>query len=160
MKIGVMSDSHGDKDAIRQAAARAGQVDLWLHAGDYCQDAVFLGRIASVPVITVAGNCDGSAQVRPDEFMNALDKKIWLTHGHRYKVKQNQDELIWWAGQYGVDIVVYGHTHVADILRQDQVLAFNPGSVAFPRVGSPSFGLIEIVFGDKAEAQIVYLKGR
>lgn len=159
MKIGVMSDSHGDREAIRQAVARGGPVDCWLHAGDHCQDAVFLGMIVSVPVIAVAGNCDGSAQAKPDEFLEALDKRIWLTHGHRYKVKRNQDELIWWAGQYEADIVVYGHTHVADILRQDQVLAFNPGSVAFPRDGGPpSFGFIEIVSGRNPEAQIVYLR--
>ena len=32
MKIGIMSDSHGDRRAIDRAVERAGKVDLWLHA--------------------------------------------------------------------------------------------------------------------------------
>ena len=43
MRIGVMSDSHGDTAAVKRAVEFAGNVDIWLHAGDYCSDAACIG---------------------------------------------------------------------------------------------------------------------
>ena len=39
IRIGVVSDTHGDFQALEQVLDQAGEVDLWLHAGDYSQDA-------------------------------------------------------------------------------------------------------------------------
>ncbi|HWR55298.1 MAG TPA: metallophosphoesterase family protein, partial [Negativicutes bacterium] len=35
MRIGIVSDTHGDQRAIKQVVAQVGPVDLWLHAGDH-----------------------------------------------------------------------------------------------------------------------------
>ena len=53
-------------------------------------------------------------------------------------------ELLWWAKQYEVDIVIYGHTHIAENVMIDNVVLFNPGSVGSPRQGKASCGLLEI----------------
>jgi predicted phosphodiesterase len=53
-------------------------------------------------------------------------RKIWLTHGHRYHAKERVGELLWWGRQYGVDAVVYGHSHIPDRTWQDGILLFNP----------------------------------
>lgn len=145
MKIGVISDTHGDWLSIERAIARAGKVDMWLHAGDLSQDGRFLAELSGVPVTSVAGNCDGHTAAKPDEFIESGGVKIWLTHGHRYNVRDGHRELLFWAQRYEVQTVVYGHTHIPETHWDQDVLVFNPGSASRPRGGFPaSFGILEI----------------
>lgn len=133
MILGVMSDSHGDAGAIEKAVNAMGEVDFWLHAGDFCSDADILAKFTGKQVYAVAGNCDGmSAKSKVDEFLTVEGKKIWLTHGHQSSVKSGTDDLIWNAKQYGVDIVIYGHTHISEISQYEDLYVINPGSVARP----------------------------
>jgi putative phosphoesterase len=149
MRIGVISDSHGSVTALRKAVAAAGQVDMWLHAGDYSQDAPRLAALTGLPVTAVAGNCDGLTDAKVDEFIAAGGRKIWLTHGHRYHAKDRGGELIWWGRQYGVDVIVYGHSHIPERSWQDGILLFNPGGAVHPRGGSAaSCGVLTIAGGD------------
>ena len=157
MRIGVVSDSHGQLEALRAAAAALGEVDLWLHAGDCSQDSRVLSEVSAAPVIAVKGNCDGSAQTKPDEFIELEGCYIWLTHGHRHGVKYNCDELVWWAKEYRVQAVVYGHSHQPDNRFDSGVLVFNPGSVALPRGGRPTCGLIELDQSGVLQAEIIEL---
>lgn len=159
MKIGVISDTHGNTALILKAIKAAGPVDMWLHAGDYSQDATFLAQETGLPVTAVAGNCDGITAAKVDEFITAGGKKIWLTHGHRYRSKERSGELVWWGRQYGVDIVIYGHSHVADITWEENLLIFNPGSTVHPRGGQgASCGLLVIGDDGEVQASIVPLK--
>ncbi len=144
MRIGVVSDSHGKLSALRAAAEALGEVDLWLHAGDCSQDVRALSEVSKAPVIAVKGNCDGAVQTKPDEFIEVGGCSLWLTHGHRHGVKYDCDELIWWAKEYRVQAVVYGHSHQPDNRVESGVLVFNPGSVALPRGGRATCGLLEI----------------
>lgn len=156
MIIGVMSDTHGNAAALRRAVVAAGPVDCWLHAGDYSQDANLLAEISGLPVTAVAGNCDGQTTAKVDEFIEVADKKLWLTHGHRYHARERTAELAWWGRQYCVDAVIYGHTHVPGIIDSDGLIIFNPGSPYQPRQGSgPSCGLLEIDAAGKLTARLV-----
>jgi putative phosphoesterase len=156
MKIGIMSDSHGNRTAIEAAAASAGDVDLWLHAGDCCPDADYLGIISATRVIKVRGNCDyPSETVQDEELIEAGGHTIFLTHGHTYGVKWGTDDLAVIAANEGADIVVYGHTHIAEQSRQGSVLILNPGSISQPRDGSkPSFMLLSFSEGKILAKQI------
>lgn len=144
MKIGVISDTHGDHGAIRLAVQMIPDADVWLHAGDYSQDATYLARLVSAPVFAAKGNCDGLSTAKVDEFVEVAGKKIWITHGHRYSVKQSVAELVQWGKQYEVDVVVFGHTHLPDNQQCEGILIFNPGSAGEPRVGHGTFGILEI----------------
>lgn len=155
MRIGVLSDSHGSQTAITRAVAAAGPVDMWLHAGDYSQDARRLADLTGLPVTAVAGNCDGVTAAKIDEFIEAGGRKIWLTHGHRYHAKERCGELLWWGRQYGVDVVIYGHSHVPDISLHDGVLLFNPGGAVHPRCGHPPSCGVLVIAGGKIEAEII-----
>ena len=64
MRIGVMSDSHGNTMAVDRAIELAGSVDCWLHAGDLIEDAEYLAMVTDKKVINVAGNCDCQALER------------------------------------------------------------------------------------------------
>lgn len=158
MRIGVISDTHGDIQVLKEVIAAAGAVDHWLHAGDYCQDGVWLGEITNLPVTVVAGNCDRMLAARADEYVDIAGKTIWLTHGHRNNVKYGVQDLIWWGKQYDSDIVVFGHTHVPYNAWHEGILLFNPGSPSLPRGGSsPSYGIIHIQENGIVEANIMKL---
>ena len=114
MKIGIMSDSHGDRRAIDRAVERAGKVDLWLHAGDCAPDAAYLALVSAVRVENVAGNTDWPDGKTPDEIVvEAAGHRIFLTHGHIYGVRSTLEMLVAAAKEAQADIAVYGHTHVA-----------------------------------------------
>ena len=158
MRIGVISDTHGDITALRQVIAAAGPVDHWLHAGDYFQDGWKLAELTGLPVTVVAGNCDRTTAVPVDAYTELAGKTIWLTHGHRHNVKYGLGELAWWGGQYGADIVVFGHTHIPYSGWHDGRLLFNPGSPGAPRGGSnPSCGILHIQENGVIEEHIVEL---
>jgi putative phosphoesterase len=145
VRIGVLGDSHGDFRSLNQAVSLAGTVDLWLHTGDFCRDALVLATLTTTPVLMVAGNCDGRNEAKPDEFIELAGFQLWLTHGHRHGVKQDTRDLTAWALRYEADIVVYGHTHQALIQSEAGILLFNPGSTALPRRGKKgSFGILEL----------------
>lgn len=158
MRIGVISDTHGDRASIKQAVKVVPNADMWLHAGDYSQDAAYLASLVAVPVFAAKGNCDGQTSAKIDEFVEAAGKKIWLTHGHRYSVKQGTGDLIEWGMQYEVDIIIYGHTHIPDQLWCEGLLIFNPGSAAEPRVGFGTCGVIEITNEGKVRGQIIEIE--
>ncbi len=145
MKIGIVSDTHGDQRAIKQVVAQAGPVDLWLHAGDHVRDARFLGELTGLPVHMAAGNCDPRDAGLPDQFLTCEGHRLMLTHGHYYRVKEGLQELMWWGRQYEVDVIVFGHTHKPVICREEDLLIINPGSPALPRGDSfAAFALLEL----------------
>ena len=65
MRIGVVSDTHGDLHALRQVLDQAGEVDLWLHAGDYSQDAPYIEEETGIPAQKFrGGTCAGRHPLR------------------------------------------------------------------------------------------------
>lgn len=143
MRIGVVSDSHGDLAIVNRVIEAAGPVDHWLHAGDHYQDGLRLAEMTGLPLTAVAGNCDRGSLI-VDEYLEFAGKTIWLTHGHRYNVKSGVGELVWWGRQYKANIVVFGHTHRPYNSWHDGLLIFNPGSPRAPRGGSPTYGILDI----------------
>lgn len=155
MRIGVVSDTHGDLYVLKQVVAAAGPVEHWLHAGDHYQDGWKLAEISGLPVTVVAGNCDRTTAVLVDEYVKLAGKTIWLTHGHRHHVKYGMQDLVWWGSQYTADIVIFGHTHVPYCGWHDGILLFNPGSPSSPRGGSdPGYGILQINENGVIEGQI------
>ena len=145
MRIGVISDTHGDQAAIRQIVKMATDIDMWLHAGDCSQDAEYLAGLVAVPVLAAKGNCDGHTTARLNEFVDFLGYKIWLTHGHRYGVKQGIQELLAVAKENDIKIAIYGHTHVPDNRWCEGVFIFNPGSATSSYGNHGTYGVLEIV---------------
>lgn len=145
MRIGLISDSHGNTMAIDKALEQAGHIDMWLHAGDMIEDAEYLSMVTDARVVNVSGNCDWFNRSAPDEqVIEAEGHKIFLTHGHLYDVKRGTGALRRAAEAKGADVAVYGHSHVANI-EDGPLLVVNPGSVSRPRDGKPqSFMVIEL----------------
>lgn len=158
MKIGIVSDSHGDTnalDAMLQHPAAA-DVEAWLFAGDIAMDAEYLEMVTDLPVIKVAGNNDWPMSRLEDTVLADLgDHRILLTHGHLYGVNFSTQNLVLAAREQAADIAVYGHTHVAD-LSIGEVTVLNPGSVARPRDASRgSFMVADLVQGQKPVVKLI-----
>jgi hypothetical protein len=163
MRIGLVSDTHGDPTAWEKAMGVLGDLDLVLHAGDVLYHGVFNPilpaydpkRLAdvlnafTVPVIHARGNCDSEVdQLALDNhilsdfaFTSAEGTRILICHGH----KHSEEELAKMASRAHVDMILRGHTHEPALLVTGEVMMVNPGSPSLPKQDGevPTVGLVE-----------------
>ena len=144
MRIGLLSDSHGELEPLQRALQELGEVNLLLHAGDLYTDALWLGKQTEIEVLGVTGNCDVWSTGPRDRIIEIEGRKLWLVHGHRLGIKHGYDEMIAAARNRGVDLVVFGHTHHPIVFECDDIVFINPGSVTDGRGCERSYGLVEI----------------
>lgn len=129
MRVLVFSDSHGNVEAM-ESAIRRYPADLIVHLGDNVRDAMHLQGLSAAPVEYVRGNCDIGYGNAPLKLQLNLDgKRILLTHGHEYQVKRGRDLLRAELERLNVDIILYGHTHIALAEHIGGKLILNPGAV-------------------------------
>ncbi|MBN1690759.1 MAG: metallophosphoesterase family protein [Dehalococcoidia bacterium] len=149
MKIGVISDTHVRffSDLPANLVKALSEIDLVIHAGDIVTLDVIKGLKTLAPVKAVCGNMD-YPEVRaalPDqEIFEAEGRKIGITHGRGGPsiLEVNAPRLF-----NGVDIIIFGHTHIAFNKVMGGVLVFNPGSAR------DSYGILEL--GNTIEAKII-----
>lgn len=156
MKILVISDTHGDIDKAEKAIRRNRDADLIIHLGDYFRDAQKLSAIfPDIPFEYIYGNSDFMIEDVPAEKLLELEgKRIFLTHGHRYSVKWDYEKLYRKAEELKVDLLLFGHTHIPDLIKRNGYYVLNPGSTSDPRDDSnESYAIIEID-GDKLEPRL------
>lgn len=130
----VISDSHRNRDAIEESYHRAGDVSAVLHAGDETSDAEWFSSMTQVPVYSVAGNWDKVNGRHPmSRLIPVFGTHAYLTHGHQFGVKDGTANLLKSAIASAASVAVYGHTHIASVSVERQVLVINPGSLSTPR---------------------------
>ncbi len=134
MRIGVVSDTHGDDFAIAEVLKAAGKVDGWIHLGDNLRDAADFEK-SGVPVYSVSGNCDIFGETERIIHLDGIS--IFACHGHTYGVNMGTSRLEYRAQELGCTVALYGHTHVPDIDEYPDLLILNPGSPTKPRRGAP-----------------------
>ena len=151
MKIGIISDTHGNWSAIDKALGIAQNPDMWLHLGDCTPD---------VPVHWVAGNCDWPGEnTCYEKVVEVADHKIFMTHGHNYGVRYTQEYIMEAAESRGADIAIFGHTHIVEYLPGPPVL-LNPGSAARPRDDTRgSFMIMELEPGMEPKITVIRMRG-
>jgi putative phosphoesterase len=134
MKIGILSDTHDNLEAITRAVKElnARQVDFVIHAGDYCAPFSLkpFSELAS-DWLGVLGNNDGEAKGltavsggRIKEGNAVLEyggKRILVDHVNPLR------NALAKSGQF--DLIVFGHTHNLEIYREEECLCVNPGEV-------------------------------
>ena len=147
MKILVISDTHGDIEKAEEVIRKNKDISLIIHLGDYFRDAQKLsGMFPEIPVEYIYGNSDFIIEDTPAEKMlEYKGKRIFITHGHRYSVKWDYDKLYKKAEEMNADLLLFGHTHVADIVEKEAYFVVNPGSISDPRDNSDeSYAKIDI----------------
>jgi hypothetical protein len=123
------------------------EADLFIHLGDNVEDVEILTRFFHGRSIFVRGNCDFWSSVPLEKTEIVEGKKFFICHGHKYDVKYSLLPLKKRAKELGVDIALYGHTHLASLQQEDKIWLFNPGSPSLPRDGFKSYG--EIIIENK-----------
>jgi uncharacterized protein len=155
MKIGLISDTHGDLDAFEKAYEILKDSDLIMHSGDLFYHGLFnsiketynpleLSKLVNKikkPVIFSRGNCDSEVDQLAVDF-NILDPVrifyfneniFYLHHGHCKK----DEELLDLSRKFRFNFVVSGHTHIYRIEKKENVVFINPGSPSLPKGGNP-----------------------
>ena len=133
-RIGVVSDSHGDRGHLQQALMKleaGGRIDVLIHCGDGGNDAKYLtGNILQTPI--VRGNNDGwSSPYEESLLLNFGKVTFFITHGHRFHVKNDLTLLAETAAARGAQVVCFGHTHIPCCEWRSGVLMVNPGACVF-----------------------------
>lgn len=155
MNIGVISDTHGNESALRRALITLPNMDAWIHLGDHASDSRML-NVAGVPIYAVRGNCDFDMAAEQELVITLGGARIFLTHGHKYGVKQGVEAVFYRAQELMCGTVLFGHTHVSLVEAWGSVLGVNPGSAALPHKGRPSIARLTIENGD-VNARIILL---
>ncbi len=147
MRILVISDSH----------KRSGVVDRIILSETDAKNIFFLGDVVEDiedkiyeytdrNFYIVSGNCDYFSTYKSVDTVTVENHKILFTHGHTLGVKSGSTGmLIKTALENKCDIVLYGHTHIANIEYANGIYLVNPGSVACSREGSESYAVIDIL---------------
>lgn len=145
MRILVISDTHRNIDSLTSVMEDQ-KPDLILHLGDNVEDGEMISRIYGLETIIVRGNGDFNQDYPNDRVLDLAGKRIFMTHGHRYSVRNGHMSLYYKSLETGADIVLYGHTHIPVNLREKDLIIMNPGSPSLPRQWErvKTVGLIEI----------------
>ena len=159
MKIAVISDSHNIKSAINLVKPYISDADIVMHLGDGSPNVEEITEGFHGEVYAVKGNCDLAVEYPNERIVEVLDKKILMCHGHMYNVKMDLNNIFYRAKELGVDIVLFGHTHIGLIEKKEGLLLMNPGSMALGAGGIlRSIGYIEIEEGKDVLAYIKEIK--
>ena len=131
LKVLVLSDSHAGLSFMR-AAVRAVKPDALIHLGDYFEDGETMAAENShIPIYQVPGNCDKFRCFGKPELMcvPVFGAMLYMVHGHNQGVKYTLGKMLTEARAMGAQAALYGHTHVADVHREEDGLwVINPGS--------------------------------
>jgi putative phosphoesterase len=162
MKVGIISDTHGDPAAWRRAMELFAGCELILHAGDHLYHGAFNpvlptyapGELARemnecvIPILHARGNCDSDVDqlaitapiMSPYLICRLEGLNIMVTHGDG----MDHIALVELAQGYGAGLLVRGHTHMRGIWEHGTMLVCNPGSPSLPKGdGVPSVAILE-----------------
>ena len=164
MKVGILSDSHGSLKWFKKAYSVVKECDLIIHAGDIlyhgprnslpedynpAELASFINGIEEEKIIFVRGNCDADV----DQTVIAHDislrfknfkfgkLKLGLLHGDQFS---GINEAIKFAEKFGLNILIFGHTHRKFLQLEKGHLLINPGSISLPKDNTKSLALLSL----------------
>lgn len=154
MLIGVMSDTHDNILQAQQAVSFFNNegVEQVLHAGDYIAPFMIdTLKDLEAPLAGVFGNNDGDRVLLEQKAaafprltiagvfarLDAGGIRIALLHGHDRQLLQML------LSSRDLDLLVYGHTHLADIRRNGSLLIVNPGEVYGHLSGRSTVALVD-----------------
>jgi putative phosphoesterase len=163
MLVGVISDTH----VPTQAAALPPQVaDLFagcraiLHAGDLVEIGVVTALARIAPVHAVRGNMDlgAAAELPARRVVELAGFRIGMIHGAGLAGPLEDAVFAELIGE-GVDVMVFGHSHVPLVRRVAGHLLLNPGS---PASGRSSAGrtVALLTLDGTASARIISVESR
>lgn len=131
MRILLVSDSHGNTEALNKLSELYPNMDLYLHCGDSESHPYSL-----MPFRSVKGNCDYSFDLPEELIIPTIRGNIYIRHknnqSHRYLIDNN------------IKYYLYGHTHIKNVETIQDIYYINPGSISYPRDVTASYVIMDI----------------
>lgn len=160
MRIMIISDTHRQHKNLAEALKVQGTPDMLIHLGDAEGYEDYIQSMAGCPMEIVLGNNDFFSDLEKEKIIEIGEYRILITHGHYYYVSTGTERIRKAGIEYGVDIVMYGHTHRPIIEESKGIVVLNPGSISYPRqIGKlPSYIMMEIDDSKEASYEICYVE--
>lgn len=172
-KLLVVSDSHGSCRTLETIIRRFGPLcSVLCFCGDGAQDLLSVlekaeddeSLLSCIPkaVFMVRGNGDNKSyyygideiDIPMDLDFKVCGINVFVTHGHEYDVYYGMDYIYDASIVHNAALVLFGHTHMANIQTKYGITLLNPGSCARPRGGMPhTFSIISL---DRPAGKIDY----
>jgi len=135
MQIGIIADTHDNMTTLKRAVAYFNSANVLhvVHAGDFVSPFTFrVLKDLQCDFTGIFGNNDGDRLLLQKRsggklhnqplFLELAGRKIIVMHEH------NIVDALAASGHY--DLVIYGHTHEAEIRRVRNTLIINPGEAS------------------------------
>ena len=129
MRILVLSDTHRDRYALREAL-RQPKAEVLIHLGDGARKRRFLRGAARQGLLPGARQLRLGAAPCPLWGELCLEGKHIFTHGHLYEVKYGLSNLVAAAEARSMQMALFGHTHQAMTEYRGGLYLMNPGSLS------------------------------
>jgi putative phosphoesterase len=161
--VGLISDTHVPvraREVPKKVFEVFEKVDYIIHAGDLVDLSVIDALEQIAPVLAVYGNMDGPeirGRLPKINSLKVFDWKIGVIHDPGTLFGMGKMREI--ARQNGFHVLVYGHTHHANIKWEGEILFINPGSPTNPVppfITKPTVGLLTVT-REKISPEIVVL---
>lgn len=148
MLVGIISDTHDNMEQIKKAVDLFNEkgVDHVIHAGDFTSPFTFrLLKNLKAEFTGIYGNNDGDKLLlqkmsagrvfRQPHIFELEGKRTVLIHEHHIA------DALADSGHY--DIVIYGHTHKAEIKKKKDTLVINPGEAGSWLYGKSTVAILD-----------------
>ncbi len=159
MLVGVISDTHDNVDRIGQAVSvfNERRVALVVHAGDFTSPfSLKPFEKLKADFVGIYGNNDGDRLLLRDRSKGKIHRQPhkFTFSGKRIVVMHEPDLVDDLAASGHFDLIVYGHTHRAEIERINNTLMVNPGEAGHWLYGKATIAIVDT---DKMEGEIISL---
>jgi putative phosphoesterase len=161
--VGLISDTHVPvraREVPKKVFEVFEKVDYIIHAGDLVDLSVIDTLEQIAPVLAVYGNMDGPeirGRLPKINSLKVFDWKIGVIHDPGTLFGMGKMREI--ARRNGFHVLVYGHTHHANIKWEGEILFINPGSPTNPVppfITKPTVGLLTVT-REKISPEIIVL---
>lgn len=160
MKIGFISDTHGNLPWTKKGLEYLNDCDKILHLGDVLahgpRNAITDGyepkNLAEFlefkdNIYYIRGNCDADVDEMVlnkdisnyENLFHWGELSIYALHGYREK----ELSRLYKAEELGANVVVTGHTHIKVLEKIEDLIVLNPGSTTLPKDGIRSVAKYE-----------------
>ncbi len=145
LKFIVFSDNHGKLGGMERVIRSHPECAAYIHLGD--SEGALQTLRQNHPQLqfwAVRGNCDFGSEEPAEQTQQVEGHTLFFTHGHHYGAKFSTDHLWDKARQLGADVVLFGHSHTPCQEYREGVYLLNPGSIAHPKEGPPTYGVLDV----------------
>ncbi|MGC9383735.1 MAG: phosphodiesterase [Kosmotogaceae bacterium] len=168
VKYLIISDTHGSYDKLKKILNNEDKFDYMIHVGDFLYhgprnripDGYYPEKLANFfkenknRLIGVRGNCDADVDLMIMNINNLFTVK---------EIKINSLSVVIFHGHHEInkdaDIFIRGHTHIAELRKENDKVLLNPGSPSLPKDDTGGSYAVIKTLGDKVELTLFSLEG-